>query len=95
MSIDFERLQNVVLFDIKTERKRQDVKWGIQRHPITYWLSILLEEVGEAAQAMQKDSVSYKDTDADDLYTELIQVAAVAAAMAEQVKEERDVKRRD
>ncbi|WP_336822970.1 hypothetical protein [Sporosarcina sp. USHLN248] len=48
-----------------------------------------VEEVGEVAQAIQQGSVASKDTDADDLYTELIHVAAVASAFAEQVQEER------
>ena len=90
---DLDKQQNLVLCDIKKERMRQDVLWGVQRHPITFWLTILVEEVGEAAQAMQKGSQAYKESDADDLYTELIQVAAVAVAIAEQVREERDVKK--
>lgn len=70
------------------ERIRQNQKWGLQRHNYGAWLAILVEEVGEVAQAMQQGMVSQKQTDADDLYTELIQVAAVASAIAEQVKEE-------
>lgn len=81
-------LTNYVLREVKRERLRQNKKWGLQRHPYGDWLKILVEEVGEVAQAMQKDSVSAKDSDADDKYTELIQVAAVAVAIAEQVKEE-------
>ncbi|MFC3883775.1 hypothetical protein ACFOU2_09785 [Bacillus songklensis] len=53
------------------------------------WLQILVEEVGEVAQAMQAQKGWGKESDADDLYTELIHVAAVAVAIAEQVKEER------
>lgn len=79
---------NFVLVDVGLERVRQDIKWGIQRHVYGDWLKILVEEVGEVAQAMQKGFVSQKETDADDLYTELIHVAAVAVAIAEQVKEE-------
>lgn len=76
------------------ERIRQNQKWGIQRHNMGKWLAILAEEFGEVAQAMQGPLglTSMKDTDADDLYTELIQVAAVACAIAEQVKEEQDKK---
>ncbi|WP_198589124.1 nucleoside triphosphate pyrophosphohydrolase family protein [Mycobacteroides abscessus] len=71
------------------ERVRQNRKWGMQRHSHGDWLKILIEEVGEVAQAMQKEKSWGKDTDADDLYTELIHVSAVASAMAEQVLEER------
>lgn len=75
--------------DVIKERVRQNVKWGHQRHHMGAWLAILTEEFGEVAQAMQGPLglTSMKDTDADDLYTELIQVAAVASAIAEQVKE--------
>ncbi|WP_252503250.1 MazG-like family protein [Sporosarcina sp. Marseille-Q4943] len=75
--------------DVMKERERQNEKWGLQRHDYGYWLAILVEEVGEVAQAIQQGSVASKDTDADDLYTELIHVAAVASAIAEQVREEK------
>ncbi|ARK32154.1 MazG nucleotide pyrophosphohydrolase domain-containing protein [Halalkalibacter krulwichiae] len=77
-----------VLHDVNEERIRQNEKWGLQRHQHGVWLSILVEEVGEVAEAIQKGMVSEKETDAHDLYNELIQVAAVAVAIAEQVKEE-------
>ncbi|MGY0692967.1 hypothetical protein ACW2QC_09290 [Virgibacillus sp. FSP13] len=76
-----------VLNDISHERDRQDYKWGMQRHDYGTWLKILVEEVGEVAQAMQVGMVSEKVSDADNLYDELVQVAAVATAIAEQVKE--------
>ncbi|WP_332648834.1 hypothetical protein [Lysinibacillus sp. 54212] len=76
--------------DIQEERRRQNAKWGIQRHSYGEWLAILGEEFGEVCQAINgihfpEDS---KPTDANNLYEELIQLAAVAAAIAEQVKEE-------
>lgn len=84
--------QNEIMIDtwleVIYERKRQNKKWGLQRQSYGSWLAILVEEVGEVAQAMQKDMVSQKETDADDLFKELIQVAAVASAIAEQIKEE-------
>lgn len=76
--------------DVMKERERQNEKWGHQRHDYGYWLAILGEEFGEVCQAIQQGSVASKDTDADDLYTELIHVAAVASAIAEQVREERN-----
>lgn len=84
-----EMLMEVVNQDVKNERHRQNGKWGIQRHEYGYWLAILGEEFGEVCQAVQQGSVASKETDADDLYTELIHVAAVASAIAEQVMEER------
>lgn len=76
--------------DVFNERMSQNMKWGHQLHSHGRWLAILVEEVGEAAQAMQHDMNSAKDSDADDLYGELIQVAAVASAWAEQVKREKE-----
>lgn len=88
MTMGVRELQASISGMVMEERKRQDAKWGIQRHPHTTWLAILMEEVGEVAEAMQKGMPSEKATDAADLLTELIQVAAVAQAMAEQVYEE-------
>jgi hypothetical protein len=59
------------------ERDRQDSKWGSQRHlSDREWLTILVEEVGEAA----KDILDEKP---DGLKTEVMQVAAVALAWLE------------
>ncbi|MGE7766642.1 hypothetical protein [Peribacillus sp. NPDC096540] len=82
-----DQLKNEVLLAVEMERFRQNSMWGRQRHSYGDWLKILIEEVGEVAQAMQKDQGWGKDSDASNLYTELIHVAAVAVAIAEQVKE--------
>lgn len=85
-------LMVIVNEDVINERVRQNNKWGHQRHDIGTWLSILGEEFGEVCQATQSTLglSSIKETDADDLYMELIHVAAVASAIAEQVLEERE-----
>ncbi|WP_026676759.1 MazG-like family protein [Fictibacillus gelatini] len=88
--MEFRKDINDTLIDIGLERYRQESKWGKQRHHHGTWLAILGEEYGEVCQAMQKGLISEKETDADDLYNELIQVAAVACAIAEQVREERE-----
>lgn len=80
-------LRYQVLLDIESERTKQNEKWGKQNHDYPTWMTILVEEVGEVAQAMQTERGWGKESDADDLYTELIHVAAVATAIAEQVKE--------
>ncbi|MDZ5711633.1 hypothetical protein [Jeotgalibacillus haloalkalitolerans] len=77
-----------VLQDVCIERERQDQKWGVQRHDMATWLVILVEEVGELAQAIQRDNHWGKSSDADNSYTEAVQISAVAAAIAEQLKEE-------
>lgn len=79
-----------IINDINSERNRQDFKWGEQVHDYPTWLTILVEEVGEVAQAIQTNKHWGKASDASDLYKELIQVAAVAAAIAEQVIKEGD-----
>lgn len=71
--------------EVFSERERQNAKWGRQEHPHGTWLAILGEEFGEVCEALQHGSQSSKDTDASNLYEELIHVAAVASAWAEQV----------
>lgn len=67
---------DVIIWNIKEERKRQDAKWGEQNHHPLYWLAILQEEVGEAAKACIEHN-------AFDYQKEMIQVAAVAIAALE------------
>jgi hypothetical protein len=43
------RLRAKVVADILAERRRQDLKWGVQKHKPAVWALILMEEVGEAA----------------------------------------------
>lgn len=83
-------LKEHVIYDVIIERERQDSKWGLQRHDWGKWLGILGEEYGEVCQAINRIHfpTDAKTTDADDLYEELIQVAAVAVAIAEHVREQ-------
>lgn len=83
-------LMDLAAAEVMDERHRQNEKWGIQRHTDGDWLKILVEEVGELAQAMQLGGVSSKPTDAQNKLTEVLQVAAVAQAIAEQWIEEID-----
>lgn len=66
------------------ERQRQDLKWGIQNHQSNVWLSILAEEFGEVAKALNETTLDPKTW--EDLKTELVQVAAVAQAWHESVE---------
>lgn len=61
---------------IRSERDRQDQKWGQQDHDDRLWLGILVEEVGEVAKAII-------DEQAADLDKELVQAAAVIVAWLE------------
>lgn len=64
------------LAEVKTERERQDEKWGEQNHPVDTWVTIIAEELGEVARASLKgDGQGYR--------SELIQVAACAVAAVE------------
>ena len=80
-----------VIYDVMDERTRQDKKWGEQNHSDEKWLSVLVEEVGEAAQAINKlyvDPVREQSTNDTDkwqtnLENEVIEIAAVAIAWVE------------
>ena len=67
--------QERVLAAIRTERARQDEKWGVQNHHPMEWLVVLMEEVGEAAQAAVE--MNWRDASPENYREELIQVAAV------------------
>lgn len=90
--MDLESLDRIrrmrILKEIDIERDRQNRKWGRQRHTDGNWLKILGEEFGEVCQAMQSDMGWGKTSDASNKRVELIQLAAVAVAMAEQILEE-------
>ena len=59
-----------VFDDITEECQRQYDKWGVQNHSPAVWLAILVEEVGEVAQALLvEDKTKWRE--------ELVQVAAV------------------
>jgi NTP pyrophosphatase (non-canonical NTP hydrolase) len=71
---------------IEAERIRQDGLWGVQRHSLDRWLTILVEEVGEVAKAIQGDD---PDRVGDEAEEELVQVAAVAVQIIERIQEAR------
>lgn len=75
MAIDKVALKDV-LEDVVLERFRQEKLWGQQDHHVEKWVSILLEEVGEVALAVNQASNK-------DYRRELVQVAAVAIQMVE------------
>lgn len=73
---------------VRAERARQHARWGEQRHRWCEWLSILAEEVGEAAH--EANQATWRDNPwphLDGLRVELIQVAAVCAAIVEHIDE--------
>lgn len=76
-----------VLLELKEERERQDARFGQQEHGPFHWISLLTEEVGEAAQAANDawfPGTGIFNYQALALYrAELIQSAALAAAAVE------------
>lgn len=75
------RRTEAVLRLVDAERRRQEAKWGVQRHEPSDWLMILGEEFGEASKAALD---SYADGGSLDHYREeMVQVAAVAVAAIE------------
>ena len=92
---EIEKLDNrtKVFIDIDNERNRQKRLWGEQVHPYPVWLTILAEEFGEVAQAIQAGYLWSKESDSNDLYKELVQVAAVSTAIAEQVIRDEEKKK--
>lgn len=66
---------------INEERERQDSRWGEQDHDPITWMSILTEEVGEAAHAANENK--WNEQSLDDFKNEMVQVAAVAQAIIE------------
>lgn len=76
--------QTFIWAAIKNERARQDQIFGEQNHDPFKWLSILLEEVGEVAKAINDHHWSQESAEA--IKDELIQVAAVAVAAIESLQ---------
>lgn len=64
--------------EIFKERLSQEAQWGQQNHDPSYWMVILMEEVGEACHEICGKSKNYWN-----YRKELIQVAAVAFAAIE------------
>lgn len=89
---DLIRLQKRIEIEqlARAEMFRQDSKWGPQSHCPERWMTILMEEVGEAADAA--NAVVFdgaKPEDIAHMEDELIQVAAVAMQAANDLRNQR------
>ena len=71
--------------DVEIERIAQDRQWGEQNNSFEIWLTVLQEEIGEAAhEVLAMRYQTKKDTGSlGGLRKELVQIAAVALAMIE------------
>ena len=81
-------MQNLAEIDIGIERSMQDEKWGVQNHSPEWWLAILMEEVGELAQAIlethfDKNPEHLTKGGVANIRHEAVQCAAVAMALIE------------
>lgn len=66
---------------ILTENARQISKWGVQKHTIHKWMTIVSEEHGELAKAIQ--DFERDVSTADDIVKEAIQTATLCLKIAE------------
>jgi len=80
-----EEIRANVLARIMKERRRQDEKWGVQRHDPFLWMSILGEEYGETCREALEHRFGNKSL--VDYAKELNQTAAVAVAALESFEE--------
>lgn len=81
------KTMNQVIDDVAAERWRQIELYGHQEGSTNQdWLTRVVEEVGEAAQAMQNGEHAAKETDADNLYEEVVQAAALLVKWAETLR---------
>lgn len=83
-----EKWRGSAISSVITERTRQDAKWGEQNHDPTVWMGILMEEVGELAQAVNETWFDNGEAERAkggylNMRAEAVQVAAVAVALVE------------
>ena len=84
-------VQHNAICDIRTERERQDKKWGEQNHLPQFWTGILGEEYGELCEAVNETVFTTAYPDAarrerggyENMRKEAIQIAAVALGFIE------------
>lgn len=85
LGIDMPRKQADAVFSIVLERESQTKKWGTQHHPPETWLTILTEEIGEAAQEVLTQRFGEAAKGHGDLREELVHAAAVIVAWIEDI----------
>lgn len=87
LNSELDRLKKVEkLQPIIKEQERQVKKWGLQNHHPHHYHTILVEEVGEVAEAILKTESEGKTKTWNDVITELVEVQAVAQSMIESIK---------
>jgi NTP pyrophosphatase (non-canonical NTP hydrolase) len=79
----YNTIQSEVIADILEERKRQDAKWGTQKHLPETWIPIIMEEIGEGCKEILEGN-------RENAIKEFTQTAAVIVNMLECMKECKD-----
>lgn len=78
-----------VLRELHEERLLQDEKWGEQNHSPEIWMTVIMEEVGEASQEVLRytftDWGAVKRKHRENMRNELVQVGAVTVAAIESI----------
>ena len=69
--------------DIFNERQRQDIKWGEQNHSNEWWMIILVEEIGELAEAMLNEQFGMSPDKPTSVRKELVEAVAGGIAWLE------------
>ena len=54
MKLNYAQAAYLAQSQVQAERARQDMKWGEQNHTPEGWLPILVEELGELAEAINE-----------------------------------------
>lgn len=93
--LDKNKIKLYILNDILKERNFQDKKWGSQKYSMELWYAILGEEFGEVGKAILEYKTDIDLEVKDDIRDELIQVAAVAMAMIEQIDSDEEMENND
>lgn len=78
-----DSIQQRAVADVLDERVRQDARWGEQNHATFVYLAILVEEVGELAQAELHRIFGGPGGTKEHVREEAVQTAAVALAIIE------------
>ena len=73
--------QQAAIFQIVSERFRQQQKWGPQTHEMPVWMCILHEETGELSEAILH--AKFGGNQSKEVFKEAVQVAAVAMQIVE------------
>jgi len=86
-AVEYVKADDLIL----AERDRQDRKWGEQNHDHQWWMLILMEEVGELAQAVLERQFGGSHGTPQQIKAEAVQVAAVAHAFLEYIERRAEI----